>query len=131
VSDEWVGEQAIQDANKRVMSTNRRRIGNLRPSGSVVEDALYCITELVLVGWVSLLRGTTIYDSVGVLNGLLQALDSALEIEPRIEQGLMLHPPHWFEGVWVAGQTGNHMPVYMRELVAKEFVVDLLGLIDL
>jgi|GWRWMinimDraft_5_1066013.scaffolds.fasta_scaffold251187_2 hypothetical protein len=50
-----------------------------------------------------MLRGTAIYDSAGVLNGLLQALDSALEIEPRIEQGLMLHPPHWFEGGWVAG----------------------------
>ena len=78
-----------------------------------------------------MLRRTAIYDSAGVLNGLLQALDSALEIEPRIEQGLMLHPPHWFEGSRVAGQTGNHMPVYMRELVAKEFVIDFFGFIDL
>jgi hypothetical protein len=78
-----------------------------------------------------MLRGTAIYDSAGMLKGLLQALDSALEIEPRIEQGLMLHPPHWFEGAWVAGQTRNHMPVDVWELVAKEFVVDLLGLIDL
>ena len=47
----------MKDVNKRVMSINRPRIGNLRPSGSVVEDALYCITELVLVGWVSLVEG--------------------------------------------------------------------------
>ncbi len=78
-----------------------------------------------------MLRGTAIYDSAGVLNGLLQALDSALEIEPRIEQGLMLHSPHWLEGSRVASQSGNHMPVYMGELVAKEFIVDLLGLVDL
>ena len=43
----------------------------------------------------------------------------------------MLHSPHWFEGGPVAGQSGNHMPVDVRELVAEEFVVDLLGLIDL
>ena len=43
----------------------------------------------------------------------------------------MLHPPHWFEGGWVVGQSGNHMPVDVRELVAEEFVVDLPGLIDL
>ena len=43
----------------------------------------------------------------------------------------MLHLPHWLEGGRVASQTGNHMPVYMGELVAKEFVVDLPGLIDL
>ena len=43
----------------------------------------------------------------------------------------MLHPPHWFEGGWVAGQSGNHMPVDVGELVAEEFIVDLPGLIDL
>ena len=43
----------------------------------------------------------------------------------------MLHPPHWFEWGWVVGQSGNHMPVDMRELVAKEFVVHLSGLVDL
>ena len=43
----------------------------------------------------------------------------------------MLHPPHWFEGGRVAGQSGNHMPVDMGELVAEEFIVDLPGLIDL
>ena len=42
----------------------------------------------------------------------------------------MLHPPHWFEGGWVVGQSGNYMPVDVRELVAEEFVVDLSGLID-
>jgi hypothetical protein len=39
--------------------------------------------------------------------------------------------PYWLEGGRIVGQTGNHMPVYMGELVAKEFIVDLLGLIDL
>ena len=43
----------------------------------------------------------------------------------------MLYPPHWFEGGWVTGQSGNHMPVDVRQLVAEEFIVDLLGLIDL
>ena len=43
----------------------------------------------------------------------------------------MLHPPHWFEWGWVAGQSGNDMPVDVGELVAEEFVVDLPGLIDL
>ena len=43
----------------------------------------------------------------------------------------MLHPPHWFEGGRVAGQSGNHMPVDVGELVAEEFIVDLPDLIDL
>ena len=43
----------------------------------------------------------------------------------------MLHPPHWFERGLVAGQSGNDMPVDMGELVTEEFVIDLLGLIDL
>ena len=43
----------------------------------------------------------------------------------------MLHSPHWFEGGRVAGQSGNHMPVDVGELVAEEFVIDLPGLIDL
>jgi len=43
----------------------------------------------------------------------------------------MLYPPHWFEGGVVSGQSGNHMPVDVGELVAEEFVVDLPGLIDL
>lgn len=43
----------------------------------------------------------------------------------------MLYPPHWFEGGRVAGQSGNDMPVDMGKLVAEEFVIDLLGHIDL
>ena len=43
----------------------------------------------------------------------------------------MLHQPHWFEGGWVVDQSGNHMPVDVGKLVAKEFVVDLSGPIDL
>ena len=43
----------------------------------------------------------------------------------------MLHPPHWFEGGRVIGQSGNHMPVDVGELVAEEFIVDLPDLIDL
>ena len=43
----------------------------------------------------------------------------------------MLHPPHWFERGPLAGQSGNDMPVDMGELVTKEFVIDLFGLIDL
>ncbi len=43
----------------------------------------------------------------------------------------MLHPPDWFEGGRVTGQSGNHMPVDVGELVAEELIVDLLDLIDL
>ena len=43
----------------------------------------------------------------------------------------MLHSPHWLKGSWVVGQSGNHMPVDVGELVAKEFIVNLPGLIDL
>ncbi len=43
----------------------------------------------------------------------------------------MLHSPHWLKGSWVVGQSGTHMPVDVGELVAKEFIVDLPGLIDL
>jgi len=43
----------------------------------------------------------------------------------------MLHPPHWFKGGWVVGESGNEMPVDVGELVAEEFVVDLPGRIDL
>ena len=43
----------------------------------------------------------------------------------------MLHPPDWFQWSRIGGQPGNHMPVDVGELVAKEFVIDLLGLIDL
>jgi hypothetical protein len=31
-NDEWMGIQVMREVNKRVMNTNRRRIGNLRPS---------------------------------------------------------------------------------------------------
>ena len=47
-----------------------------------------------------------------------------------MKHGLMLYPPHWFEGGRVAGQSGNDMPVDVGELVAEEFVIDFLGLID-
>ena len=43
----------------------------------------------------------------------------------------MLHPPYWFVGGRVIGESGNEMPVDVGELVAEEFVVDLPGLIDL
>jgi len=48
----------MKDANKRGTSTNWRRIGNPRPSGFVVEDGLYYITELALVGWVRFIEGS-------------------------------------------------------------------------
>jgi len=43
----------------------------------------------------------------------------------------MLHPPHWFEGGRVGGQSGNDMPVDVGELIAEEFIIDLPDLIDL
>ena len=43
----------------------------------------------------------------------------------------MLYPPHWLKRGRVVGQSGNHMPVDVGELVAEEFIVDLPGLIDL
>jgi hypothetical protein len=42
----------------------------------------------------------------------------------------MLDPPYRFERLWVAGQTGNYMPVDMGKLIAEEFIVDLSGIID-
>ena len=39
--------------------------------------------------------------------------------------------PYWLKGGWVVGQSGDHMPVDVGELVAEEFVVDLPGPIDL
>ena len=43
----------------------------------------------------------------------------------------MRHSPHWLEGGWIAGKSGNDMPVDVRKLVAEEFVVDFSGSIDL
>ncbi len=43
----------------------------------------------------------------------------------------MLHSPDWFKRGRVCGQSWNNMPVDVGELVAEEFVIDLLGLIDL
>ncbi len=43
----------------------------------------------------------------------------------------MLHPPDRFERGRIGGQPGDHMPVDVGELVAEEFVINLLGLIDL
>jgi hypothetical protein len=42
----------------------------------------------------------------------------------------MLYPPHWFEGLRVVGQSGNDMPVDVGQLVPKEFVVHLSGIVD-
>ena len=47
----------MKDANKRVTSTNRRRIGNLCPSKSVVKDGEYYITESMPVGRVEFVDG--------------------------------------------------------------------------
>ena len=70
-------------------------------------------------------------DSAGVLNGLLQALNRALEIRIRKEQGLMLHPPHRLKGGRVASEPGDYVPVDVGELVAEEFIIDLLRIEDL
>jgi hypothetical protein len=70
----------MKDENKRVRSTNRRRIGNLCPSGSVVEDGLYYTTESMPEGRWSWLRGAAICGSAGGLNGLLQTLNCTLEV---------------------------------------------------
>ena len=70
-------------------------------------------------------------DSAGDLNGLPQALNRALEIRTRKEQGLMLYPPHWLKRGRVASESGDYVPVDVGELVAEKFVIDLLGLIDL
>lgn len=43
----------------------------------------------------------------------------------------MRHSPDRFERGRVGGESGNDMPVDVGELVAEEFVIDLLGLIDL
>ncbi len=43
----------------------------------------------------------------------------------------MRHQPDWFERRGVRGEAGDNVPVDVRQLVAEEFVVDLLGSIDL
>lgn len=42
----------------------------------------------------------------------------------------MRHPPYRFERSRIVRQAWDDVPVYVRKLVAKEFVVDLLGVID-
>ncbi len=43
----------------------------------------------------------------------------------------MLHLPYWFERSRIAGEARDDVPVDMGELVAQEFVIDLLSLINL
>ncbi len=43
----------------------------------------------------------------------------------------MRHPPDRFERRGICGEAGDNVPVDVRQLVAEEFVVDLLGSIDL
>ena len=75
--------------------------------------------------------GTAVHDSTCALNSLLQTLSRAPEIGSGMEQGLVLYPPHRFEGGRVAGQPGNHMPVDVGKLIAEEFIIDFPGVINL
>ena len=43
----------------------------------------------------------------------------------------MRYTPHWFSWGRIISQAWDQMPMNMGKLVAKEFVVDLLGLVDL
>jgi len=43
----------------------------------------------------------------------------------------MLYPPDRFQGGRIVGEAWDDVPVDVGELVAEEFIVDLLGLIDL
>jgi hypothetical protein len=42
----------------------------------------------------------------------------------------MLYSPDWFQGGWIICPAWDYMPVNMREPIAKEFIIDLLGLVD-
>jgi len=64
-----------------------------------------------------------------VTNGLPQALDLSLECRACKGYGLMPYPPHRFQRGRIGGQTGNDVPMDMRNLVAEEFVIDLAGFI--
>ena len=48
----------------------------------------------------------------------------------RQKKGMVRYPPYRFQRGWIARETGNNMPMDMRKLVPKEFVVHLLRLVD-
>lgn len=43
----------------------------------------------------------------------------------------MRYSPYRFQRGWIIRQSGNDMPMDMGELIPQEFIVDLLGLVDL
>lgn len=64
-------------------------------------------------------------------NGFPNVLDFTLEFGVGAKDRLMRYPPDWFERGGIVCQAWDEMPMYMRQLIAEEFVVDLLGPIDL
>lgn len=69
-------------------------------------------------------------DSPGHTKGVCEAVDGVMERWPRQKQGAMRYPPYWFQRGRIVRETGNDMPMDMRQLVSEEFVVHLLRLMD-
>jgi len=65
------------------------------------------------------------------VKGVLDTVNASLEFGQRGLDRLMRDPPHRIERCRIAGQAWDDVPVDVRELVAEEFVVDLLGGIGL
>jgi hypothetical protein len=49
----------------------------------------------------------------------------------RQMKGTVSYSPYWFQRGGIVRETGNDMPMDMREFVPEEFVVDFLSLVDL
>ncbi len=58
-------------------------------------------------------------------------MDLLLQVGWRQRCDVMRDSPDRLKRGRVGMQSGNHMPVDVRKLIAEEFVIDLLGLIDL
>ncbi len=65
------------------------------------------------------------------VKGVLNMANGFLKFRLRMPDRLMRDSPHRIEGRGISGQAWDDVPVDVRELVAEEFVVDLLGIIDL
>lgn len=89
---------------------------------------MYYSTESQVGGLVRIAAGSV--DS-GLVKGVLNMANSSLTLGLRMPDRLMQDPPNRIERRRISGQAWDDVPVDVRELVAEEFIVDLLGIIDL
>jgi hypothetical protein len=62
-----------------------------------------------------------------VLKSLLDTLNVTVEFGSGAVHRLVWNPPHRFQWGWVLCQPWDDVPVNVGELIAEQFVVDLLG----